>query len=137
MPAKLTDEERTRRLLAAFDRPETGCWEWTGRVDRDGYGRVGRGQLAYVVVWVHFHGPVPAGKELDHLCRNRRCVRPEHMEPVPHRTNVLRGDSPSARNARKTKCAEGHPFTGRSGKKRTCNVCQAAASRRYRARRSG
>lgn len=72
----------------------TGCWLWRGADNPDGYGCVhhsGRTRSAHVVQYEATHGPVPAGFELDHKCRNRRCVNPSHLEPVPHNENVRRG----------------------------------------------
>lgn len=109
-----------------------GCWQWTGAKNRDGYGnvrRAGRVASAHVVAFQLLVGPVPEGLEIDHLCRNRACVNPAHLEPVPHRTNVLRGDAPPAANARKTHCIRGHNLTDPanvynmpSGGRR-CRVC--------------
>lgn len=118
-----------------------GCLEWTGSKDELGYGRVGRGGqgrgwiYAHVAAWVLFNGPVPDGLELDHLCRNPGCCNPYHLEPVSHRENCLRGQSPPARNAKKTHCVHGHEFTPentrikRSGK-RDCRACDREAHRR-------
>lgn len=79
--------------------------------------------------------PVPDGLELDHLCRNRRCVRPDHLEPVTHRENVLRGQNPMASQARRTECPVGHPYspdnTIREGNRRRCLICRTAQQRRY------
>lgn len=75
------------------------CWEWTGRRNADGYGMVyheGRNRPAHCAVFEAHRGPIPAGLVLDHLCRNRPCVRPEHMDPVPQKVNVHRGVSPAA-----------------------------------------
>lgn len=76
------------------------CWEWTGAKDQHGYGRFGvrrKNRRAHVVAWMLEHGPIPDGLELDHLCRNRGCVRPDHMELVTHRENLMRGDTIIAR----------------------------------------
>lgn len=90
-----------------------GCWEWTERHHRDGYGRLvrnGRTYGAHQWFYEHYIGPVPNGLELDHLCRNRVCVNPTHLEAVTHRVNSLRGAAPAARNAHKTHCPKGHPY---------------------------
>jgi len=92
------------------------CWEWIGDRYKDGgYGRFWDGKRnvrAHRHVYEAARGPIPAGLELDHLCRNTRCVNPDHLEAVTHRTNVLRGDATSAKNARKTHCVRGHALAG-------------------------
>ncbi|MEV8638105.1 HNH endonuclease signature motif containing protein [Streptosporangium sp. NPDC051023] len=72
----------------------------------------GRGTTGYMARWAyeHFVEPIPDGWEPDHLCRVRACVNPGHLQPVTHKENVLRGESPWAVNARKTHCVHGHPF---------------------------
>lgn len=74
----------------------TGCWLWVGAKSRGGYGRVGvpgqrRTAQAHRMYFEREHGPVAAGLDLDHLCRNRGCVNPSHLEPVPRRVNARRG----------------------------------------------
>jgi hypothetical protein len=81
-------------------------------------------------------GRIPPGLTLDHLCRVRHCVNPYHLEAVPHRVNVLRGDSPLARKARQTHCANGHLLDGirPRGQGRYCKQCLRERGRRlYRA----
>lgn len=73
--------------------PETGCWVWQWRKTPKGYGQW-RGRLAHRKVYEDKLGPVADGLELDHLCRNRLCVNPAHLEPVTHATNVQRGAKP-------------------------------------------
>lgn len=92
-----------------------GCWDWTGALDRGGYGRtwswtkvVAAHRLSYELRV----GPIPVGLDLDHLCRNRRCVNPDHLEPVTRRENVLRGEGPSGQAARRTHCPTGHALEG-------------------------
>lgn len=83
------------------------CWLWQGYLEKNGYGRIvkdGGKKLAHRVVYELFRGPIPEGLELDHLCKRRNCVNPNNLEPVSHKENVLRGDSFSAKNARKTHC---------------------------------
>jgi hypothetical protein len=77
--------------------PNTGCWLWTGRIDRKGYARLERGswpnKKAHRVtrfLWSHFYGPIPDGLVLDHLCRTLCCINPDHLEPVTIRENVRR-----------------------------------------------
>lgn len=73
-------------------------------------------------------GPIPEGMDLDHTCRNRGCVNPEHLEPVTTQVNTLRGIGPTAENARKTHCKHGHPLEGDNlyvdpEGKRKCRAC--------------
>lgn len=137
--------DRTMALIdarRAID-PHTGCWLWTGRVGSSGYGRVHRKYgvqvQAHRFVYEAFRGPIPEGMSIDHLCRVRRCVNPDHLEPVTIRENILRSpSSPSAVNARKTHCKHGHSLDegnvyhrlnhGRTF--RLCKQCKAAANAR-------
>jgi len=108
------------------------CWIWTGaRRSPGGYGTIrgnGHQLLAHRVAYELAIGPIPEGKQLDHLCRNKGCVNPAHLEPVTNRENVLRGVGPSAVNARKTHCVNGHEFTPENtyrekGGGRACKAC--------------
>lgn len=93
--------------------PETGCWLWTDKPDRHGYGEFwmnGRNHRAHNAAYVLLVGPIPDGLEPDHLCRVTLCVNPDHLEPVTHRENMLRGETLGARNAAKTHCPRGHPY---------------------------
>lgn len=85
-------------------------------------------------------GPIPDGLVLDHLCRNRACCNPAHLEAVPQRTNVLRAPTAQATiNAAKQACVRGHPYTADNTYpfqgKRLCKACRAEQRRRYRAAR--
>ena len=91
----------------------TPCWRWMGAVDTKGYGRCfGSAWLAHRVVYTVEKGHPPEDRVLDHLCRNRWCVNPDHLEPVTMRENcVVRTDlSVSGINLRKTHCKNGHPL---------------------------
>jgi hypothetical protein len=119
------------------------CWLWIGTIDNDGYGKVG-GRGAHRVIWEALVGPVPPGMVLDHRedwgCTSRACCNPAHLLAVLPVVNVLRGDSPPARNARKTQCDSGHEFSAantyiRPGTgHRDCRRCIADRARHYRAR---
>ncbi len=124
-------DERFQRYVV--EKPN-GCWEWTGWIDVDGYGgfRNDNGTSCKAHRWSYeYHrGPIAPGLTIDHLCRNRRCVNPEHLEVVTIRVNVLRGDTLPARNAAATHCCRGHAFTPdntyvdpKSGK-RACRTCR-------------
>lgn len=82
-----------RRFWERVDKKRSGCWVWTGHVAGGDYGQI---KVNGVSVMVHRYayellvGPIPDGLQIDHLCRNRRCVNPKHLEPVVARTNVLR-----------------------------------------------
>lgn len=91
----------------------TGCWVWQGILTWKGYGEFkseGRKFAAHRWAYQTYVGVIPHGLQIDHLCRNRACVNPGHMELVTPRENTLRGFGPSALNARKTHCKWGHPF---------------------------
>lgn len=112
-----------------------GCWEWTGGRFTHGYGVFwldGKQRRAHRVLYVWTYGELGDGDDLDHLCRNRWCVNPEHLEVVTRRENVLRGIGPTAENAKKKISSSGHPLDyeddrGWRGSKKD----RAAASKRY------
>ena len=125
------------RFFAKVD-VDGDCWEWMAARDRDGYPKFAR-TVAHVWIWRYLVGPIPDGYELDHLCRNRGCVNPDHLEPVPKSVNKARSFSPWAIHARVTECPNGHPYEGDNlvirtkadGKtKRECRTCRQARSRR-------
>ena len=113
---------------------EDGCWEWDRGHLASGYGLVryeGRNQPVHRVVYEEMVHPIPKGKQMDHLCRNRGCCNPDHLEPVTQKVNLLRGESPAARNARKTTCPEGHPYDMVTRGSRECSICKRARRRRH------
>jgi len=135
---------------------DNGCWEWTGNINRKGYGGFSfnrRWVMAHRFAYELLVGPIPEGLQIDHLCRNHCCVNPAHMEPVTTQENTRRGNH---RNSVKTHCSQGHPFdlfnTYFGQGHRVCRAClreralkrylanpeyQRARKRLYRAKRKG
>lgn len=103
------------------------CWVWQAATHSGGYGVVRfkrKNYYAHRVMYEMFVGPIPDGMELDHLCRNRACVRPDHLEPVTTRENQRRG----IHQALKTHCAQGHPWVPaniyvRKNGWKMCGIC--------------
>lgn len=143
MAYQLTDQdiERTMSHISKSD----DCWVWLGKPANTGYGQIGFGKRnervtknAHRVVYELLVGEVPEGKQLDHLCKNRLCVNPAHLEPVTQRENLLRGDGIPAVNAAKTHCVRGHKLSGdnvrtyglRGG--RQCIQCVRMRQKQYR-----
>lgn len=122
-------------------------WQGPRTTSRPGlvYGRTsvnGRRLYAHRVAYEQVHGPIPAGLVIDHLCRNTLCVRVSHLEAVPNRTNVLRGEGPFQAKARATECQRGHPFDAantrvRKDGTRECRACHNARRARRPAQRPG
>lgn len=105
MPDRRPDSTQRRReyipwddrFLGRFITAPNGCWEWQHTLSRDGYGQMsvdGRNRMAHRISYELYVGAIPRGLTLDHLCRNRRCVRPSHLEAVTQRENFHRGASP-------------------------------------------
>lgn len=121
------------------------CWEWTGATQSGGYGNLmvgGRATKAHRVAYELLVGPIPDGLVIDHLCRNRACVNPDHLEPVTQAENVRRGDSKMARNAAQVRCHNGHKLSGENLRVdsygRHCRACALKRDRdRYALKRKG
>lgn len=123
-----------------------GCKPWTASLV-DGYGTFSyKGKTVKAHRWIYEQtmGTIPAGMQLDHLCRNRACVNPDHMEVVSQRENILRGEGLAATAARQTHCIHGHEWTpentylpmrsdGRP-RQRICRACKRARPRPSRAK---
>lgn len=132
---------RPEEFWARVDRGRD-CWTWRGYVMPQGYGQAtwrGRQWRSHRLAYELVRGPIPDGLTLDHLCRNKACVNPAHLEPVTDRENVLRGIGISAVNSRKTHCLRGHVFddknTRRTPKGRDCRACHRQRQLDYMERR--
>lgn len=121
------------RFWSKVEKQFCGCWLWHGTMFSTGYGSFkanGQIKVAHRLSYQFLKGEIPEGLQLDHLCRVRKCVNPEHLEPVTRKENLLRGASFSGENSRKTSCPQGHALEGenlvkstlRAGK-RACRIC--------------
>lgn len=120
-----------------------GCWVWTASLTANGYGYFApdhgpayKGtRIAHRFAFEHFIGPVRDGLVLDHLCRNRACVNPDHLDPVSQRENLMRGDTIPAKRAAQTHCKHGHEFTADNIYRhptrgtRHCRACQKSKAK--------
>ena len=113
--------------------PESTCWYWTGAIGPGGYGRFTVAQglvaIAHRFAYELLMGPIPAGLTLDHLCREKSCINPRHLEPVTADENIKRSSECVATiNSRKTHCPRGHEYTPENTRisrgKRYCEACR-------------
>ena len=121
---------------------EGGCWQWTAGVNPHGYGRffLDGGQMAHRLAYADVRGEIPKPLVIDHLCRNRRCVNPDHMEAVHIVTNVMRGQGAGALHSKQTECKQGHPLTAGNVRinkhgHRICRTCEAKWQAAYAVRK--
>lgn len=127
------------RFLSKVQKTST-CWIWLAHsIGYYGSFRIGHDKIAgaHRVSYEIFKGEIPFGMEVDHLCRNKLCVNPEHLEAVTHKENVYRGINPMAVNKRKTHCKYGHEFTEDNLDKRTegwraCRKCRIERQKQVR-----
>jgi len=132
---KYTFEQYVERFWERVDKSGgvDSCWPWLGFVSKAGYAQVrfqGRFQKAHRVAYEFLIGPIPEGKELDHLCKNRSCVNPKHLEPVTKREHIMRGGNFMIDNSHKTHCPQGHPYDAENtiidneNGGRRCRICR-------------
>lgn len=131
------------RFTAKYVIDANGCWCWTAAKSRPGYGYFyfdGHLRLAHRIAYEHWTGPIPDGKEIDHVCRNRSCVNPAHLEAISHLANIRRSDVIPARarahmkdvhaaRRQNPRCRKGHLF---GENRRRCMVCYRISQRRWR-----
>ena len=138
----LTKEENERFRSKYIELPN-GCHQWQGPLDKDGYGTFylrRKNRRAHRVAWFGMRGAIPPGMVVNHICRHRWCVNPQHMQLLTPRENGLQdSNSIPAINARKTHCKHGHEFDKvqhlKSGKSyRVCSICERDKTRRLRAK---
>lgn len=133
-----------QRMEASFEEDASGCWLWTKLLDGDGYASFcinRRNRTGHKVMWEMTRGPVPEGMELDHTCRVRHCVNPQHLELVTHQVNVRRS---AACFDSRTTCRNGlHDITKpenvyrRENGHRRCRPCMYSSQSRTRIAREG
>jgi len=137
-PITPLDADALARFMAKVEINDlTGCHVWTACIASNGYGRVnvgGKNRVAHRVAYATLVGEIPEGMYLDHLCKNRACVNPDHLEVVTHDENMARGAW-----AQMTHCVNGHEFTDENtfvqhGKYRGCRTCRNESVRKTRAR---
>jgi hypothetical protein len=133
--------------VVCVDSASDTCWHWLAH-KKNGYGTIkigGRWFSAHRAAWILTYGDIDPTLTIDHLCRNRACVNPAHLEQVTMRVNTLRGMTFSGINSRKTHCPKGHPYSESNTKltnkhargtvvSRACRTCQNEQRRTERAR---
>jgi hypothetical protein len=134
-----TPSERVEQARYTVDDPDvipcptTGCWLWGGKLNRNGYGQAGGGPMAHREAWKKVNGPVPEGMVLDHVCRMRCCVNPDHLRVVTKRENsIYNSEGPTAKNFAKASCPKcGGAYTPIPWKpdRRMCLPCDTAMQR--------
>ena len=126
------------RVWRNIAKTEDGCWRWLGTKTEDGYARIvidGKRTGVHRFMYEQAFGPITPGLQIDHLCRVRDCVNPDHLEAVTCRENLMRGETFQARNAAKTHCPAGHPYDDFRRGARRCTRCMRHYQREYQRRK--
>jgi hypothetical protein len=130
------------RFYSKVNKTDT-CWNWTASLNHGGYGQFmfeGVPRRAHRWIYEHTVGKIPEGMVIDHLCRNRKCVRVDHLEVVTRAENNKRGLAGIENNAqsKKTHCPNGHEYSGKNKYgKRICRICANEQARNYYLRKKG
>ena len=105
--------DRDRIFKHSIPEPNSGCWLWTGCLSKDGYAQTNK-MSGHRLSYIAFKGPIEPGNEIDHKCRVRCCVNPDHLRSLSHAENIAYGIYPKEthRNSSKTHCKRGHPLSG-------------------------
>jgi hypothetical protein len=144
-PAEGDNQSISARSDRRYDVDENGCWLWRGGRFENGYAQIrydGKTRRAHRVIYEVLVGPIQAGLVLDHLCRVRHCVNPDHLEVVTERENIYRGLGLAGINAAKTHCVNGHEFSPENtyyspnAHRRSCRICSRDAQVRYKERKA-
>jgi hypothetical protein len=134
----LTERQKKNFWQMVSVAPKDGCWNWEGYISPSGYGQFSIMQKSYKAhrVALVINGvKLIDGYTVDHVCRNRRCVKPTHLRQISFADNILCGESFSAKNKRKTHCPKGHELVRQGwSNRRYCPTCDLAATRKYTAK---
>ena len=135
----MIDDKTLKRFMSKVNKTDT-CWLWTSAKNIGGYGVFGlngKNILSHRLSYELYIGKIPEGLQIDHLCRVRYCVNPDHLDPVTQAENIRRGLSGyhkmSGNHERiKTSCPKGHLYSGKDSRgKRVCNVCRSESQKKY------
>jgi len=121
-----------QRFLNKIKIVDSGCWEWQGWVNRNGYCHITlkrKGILAHRFIFMYYYNNIDSKMTIHHKCYNRKCVNPIHLEQMSYRENILHGNTMASINAQKTHCPQGHEYTSdntyiNSRNSRVCKICE-------------